>query len=588
MRKAWEVLLLQFRVLFRQFVLRVIDLESLSIQADIPRFLGQFASILVFISLVGSLGLLMSNGSLRATPEAYLSFVWRGEQALISGTMLVVGLVSVVSWDATFPDRRDVMVLCPLPVSPRMILIAKLAASAALIGLAILTLNFATGLAWPLFIGAHHESAWGFLQSLYAYWFTIFAASGFLICSVLSVQGLTALVLPRRMFLALSAFLQITAFGLVLGIYFLQPSITTAAAMAAPQNHWILTWSPSFWFFALFNQLNGSLPSQFRWLAARAWVSLLLVVAGASTSMLLCYFRTMRKTVEEPDLIPGTRGGHWSPRFGNAIQTTIVLFSLRSIVRSRQHRLAFAFYLAVICSIALSWLRTELLNAAPVPLSAEFMTDTIVMNGFAVFGLRSVFSLPISLNANWMWRTTQLRAPEEYMDATRRTLLVLAVVPVWLIAALLSLPLRPFHQVAGHLVLLALLGWIFAEISLVGFYKIPFTCSYLPGKVHVQVILWSFLILLVVFGMVTAEYEVPTLRAPVRTELTLMLLIVAGTSLWGYNRHLAKSAVLYFEESPPEEITSLGLTWIAPSSAEKKNDRVRKEPQRSGLTPEAD
>jgi len=583
MRDASEMLPLQFRVLFRQFVLRVIDLESLSIQADIPRFLGQFASVLVFISLVGSLGLLMSNSSLRSTPEGYLSFVWRGEQALISGTMLVVGLVAVVSWDATFPDRRDVMVLCPLPVSPRMILVAKLAASAALISLAILTLNFATGFAWPLFIGAHHESGWGFLQSLSAYWFAIIAASGFLLCLVLSVQGLTALFLPRKIFLALSAFLQITAFGLVLGVYFLQPSITTVAAMAAPENHWVLAWSPSFWFFALFNELNGSLPPQLNWLAARAWISLVLVVAGATTSMLLCYFRTMKKTVEEPDLIPGGRGWHWSPRFGNALQTAIVLFSLRSIVRSRQHRLAFAFYLAVICSIALSWLRIELLGAGPAPLNAEFMTDTIVMMGFAVFGLRSVFSLPISLNANWMLRTTQLRASEEYVVATRRTMLVLAVLPVWFISALLSLPLRPLHEVSGHLVLLALLGWIFVELCLIGFYKVPFTCSYLPGKVHVQVILWSFLILLVVFGMVTAEYEVPVLKDPIRTALTLVFLTVAGFGLWGYNGHRAKSAVLYFEELPSEVITQLGLVWLAPSGANRETTTATTKPPSRNL-----
>lgn len=583
MRKASDVLPLQFRVLFRQFLLRVIDLESLSIQADIPRFLGQFASILVFISIVGTLGLVMSNSSLRATPEDYLSFGWRAEQALISGTMLVVGLVTVVSWDAAFPDRRDVMVLCPLPVSPRMILFAKLAASAALIGLAILTLNFATGIAWPLFIGAHHDTAWGFFQSLAAYWFTIISASGFLFCLVLSVQGLTALLLPRRMFLALSAFLQITAFGLVLGAYFLQPSMTTVAAMAAPANHWVLTWSPSFWFFALFNELNGSLPPQLHWLAARAWISLLLVGSGAITSMLLCYFRTMKKTVEEPDLIPGGRGWHWSPRFGDALQTAILLFSLRSLVRSRQHRLAFAFYLAVICSIALSWLRKGLMSPGPTPLNAEFMTDTVVMMGFTVFGLRSVFSLPISLNANWVLRTTQLRASEEYVAATRRTMIVLAVVPAWFISALLSLPLRPLHQVAGHLVLLALLGWIFVESGLVGFCKVPFTCSYLPGKVHVQVVLWSFFILLVVFGMVTAEYEVPGLRDPVRTALTLVVLTVAALSLRIYNRHRAKSAVLYFEELPPEEITSLGLVWIAPSSANRRTTSSMSKPPSRNL-----
>jgi len=565
MPKPVEIVPLQFRILFRQFLLRVIDLESLSVQADIPRFLGQFASILVFISLVGALGLLMSNSSLRATPEDYLSFVWRGEQALISGTMLVVGLVTVISWDSTFPDRRDVMVLSPLPVSPLTILFAKLAASAALLGLTILTLNFATGLAWPLFIGSHHESAWGVVQSLGAYWFTLIASSTFLFSFVLTVQGFTALVLPRRTFLALSAFLQIVGFGLVLGVYFLQPSITSVAEMTAPENHWLLAWSPSFWFFALFNQLNGSLPGQLHWLAARAWIGLLLVLLGATVSLFFCYFRTMTKTVEEPDLIPNPRGWHWTPRFGNALQTSIVLFSLRSLVRSRQHRLACAFYLAVICSIALSWLHVEVSSLGPTPLSADLMTSTFVMIGFAVFGLRSVFSLPISLNANWMLRTTQLRPSEDYVAATRQTLLVLAVVPVWCMSALLSLPLRPFYQVAEHMVILALIGWIFVELSLIGFYKVPFTCSYLPGKVHVQVVFWCFLLLLVIFAMVTAEYEQPALRDPVRTVLMLVVLTATGLGLWIHNRHRAKSAVLYFEELQPEIITSLGLVWLAPS-----------------------
>ena len=38
-------------MLYRQFLLRVVDLEALSIEADIPRFLGQFAGVLIMISL---------------------------------------------------------------------------------------------------------------------------------------------------------------------------------------------------------------------------------------------------------------------------------------------------------------------------------------------------------------------------------------------------------------------------------------------------------------------------------------------------------------------------------------------------------
>ncbi len=564
MRKVIELLPLQFRILFRQFLLRVVDLEALSVQADVPRFLGQFASILIFISLCAAAGPLVVGERLASLPEAYLSFAWGGEQTLISGLILVIGLVIVITWDSTFPDRRDVMVLAPLPVRARTILIAKVAASASLLGLTILTLNFATGIAWPFLLGSHHESAWGYLQSFAAYWLTMIAASTFLYCAVLTVQGFTALVLPRRIFLGFSAFLQLAAFGIFLSAFFLQPSITTPAQMEAAGNHWV-AWSPSFWFLGLFNQLNGTLPRELRWLALRAWVGLVIVMTGAVASLLLCYLRTMRRTVEEPDLVPGARGWRWTPRFGSRLDTAIVLFSLRSLMRSRQHRVAMAFYLAVICSIALWWLRVELAIATPVALSEEFLTATMIMMSLGVFGLRSVFSLPISLHANWMLRATQLCSSEKYVNATRKVLLFLAVGPLWIISALLALDFRPWSHVAVHLVLLALLGWVFVEVSLVNFYKVPFTCSYLPGKVHMQVVFWCFLFLLVIFGMVSAEIELPWLGDRVRSGAMIAFVVSVGLGILEFNRRRAKSAVLYFEELPAEVITTLGLVWVRPS-----------------------
>lgn len=567
MPKLAELLPLQFRVLYRQFLLRVVDLESLSIQADIPRFLGQFASVLIFISLAGAIGPLVAHEALTATPEAVLTFAWRGEQSLISGMMLVVGLIAIISWDSTFPDRRDVMILSPLPVAPRTILLAKVAASAALLGVAVLTLNFATGITWPLLIGSQHDSNWGPFQSFAAYWFTMAAASVFLFCSVLTVQGFTALLLPRRLFLRLSAILQIVAFGLFLGVYFLQPSITTPAAMGLPENQWVLVWSPSFWFFALFNQLNGSLPVAFGWLAQRGWIGLVVVVSGAIVSLLLCYLRTMKKTVEEPDLVPGGRGSHWTPGFGSPLQTAIVLFSARSLTRSRQHRLASAFYLALIFSIALSLLRSDLSSAALRPLNADFLTATFLMMSFAVFGLRSVFSLPISLTANWVWRVTQLRPFEKYIAGTRRSLLFFTVIPIWLISALLLLSFRPWYHVAAHLAVLALVGWIFVEVSLISLSKVPFTCSYLPGKVHIQIVFGCFLLLVAVFAMSTAEFELPSLNDLFRYVGLTTVLVAVALGLLVFNRHRAKSAVLYFEELPPEVITTLGLVWVRPSTS---------------------
>src|SRR5580692_1504134 len=85
----------QFRVLHKQFLLRVVDLEALSIEADIPRFVGQFAGVLIMFSFIHSLAVYVQ----------IMQYPYRLEHYLISTMMLVAGLITVVSWDSTFPDR---------------------------------------------------------------------------------------------------------------------------------------------------------------------------------------------------------------------------------------------------------------------------------------------------------------------------------------------------------------------------------------------------------------------------------------------------------------------------------------------------
>jgi len=555
MRKLILLLPLQFRVLYRQFLLRVIDLEALSIEADIPRFIGQFAGVLIFISVVSALKALSLPD---APPEVLRGVCWTAEQQHISGIMLIVGLFAVVSWDATFPDKRDAMVLSPLPISPHIILLAKLAASSTIIGVAILSLNFAAGLAWPILVAK--ACAGDPLRAMAAYWFTMTAASAFLYCTVLTVQGMTALLLPRGLFLRLSALLQLVAFGLFLVVYFLQPTIDNQAAMTTASSHHLLVCLPSFWFFALFNQLNGSLPTSLGSLATEAWIGLALAISGAGASLLLCYLRTMRKTIEEPDLVPAARGLHWAPRIGSALQTAVLFFTIRSLVRSKQHRVIFAFFLAGVFGTALFSVQDAWWSGHRLPLSMDFLASSYLMMVLAVVGLRSVFALPITLHANWVLRTTQLRSTRQYVAATRHTLLLLATLPVWLLTAALSFSFSPWREVMVHLAVIALWGFILTEVSLFGFYKLPFTCSVLPGKINIQFIFWGFFIFAVIFAYMSANFEIHTLHNPSRSGLLLAILAAAAVCLWILNLHRARSAVLYFEEVTPQTITTLGIT----------------------------
>ncbi|MGB8262058.1 MAG: hypothetical protein WCE75_16995, partial [Terracidiphilus sp.] len=299
---------LEFRVLYGQFLLRIVDLEALSIEADVPRFLGQFAGLLILFSLMQALGAFFAFSiDPHPAPETLEGMTWHVEQAMIARMMLVVGLIAVFTWDSTFPDRRDALVLGPLPINARTILAAKVAASAAILGLALVSLNFASAVAWPLVLSGFP----GVLRLCPACWLAMAAATLFLNASVLTVQGVTSLVLPRALFLRLSALLQIAAFILFPAAFFLLPSLDSPAIMAAPENHSLVAAWPTYWFFALLQQLGGTLPAALDWLALRAWIALAATTAGAGVSLLLCYRHTMRKTVEQPDLVPAARGLVW-------------------------------------------------------------------------------------------------------------------------------------------------------------------------------------------------------------------------------------------------------------------------------------
>jgi hypothetical protein len=221
---------------------------------------------------------------------------------------------------------------------------------------------------------------------------------------------------------------------------------------------------------------------------------------------------------------------------------------------------ALAFYLAFVLGIALSIFRDERAAGAATTLSISFLILTFIMMALAVAGLRNVFSLPITLNANWVLRTTQLRPSHEYVAATRRTLQCVAVVPVLLLSGLLGLHLRPLSQVAAHLAVLALIGIILVEVCLIGFYKVPFTCSYLPGKSNIQLAFWGFIIVLVVVVAPCAAFEMSALQQANQFGFMLSLLAGAAVALNAYNHWQARYAVLYYEETPEELITTLGLS----------------------------
>src|SRR4051812_3684308 len=149
---------LQFRVLYRQFLFRLFDLEVLSPKAEGSgsRLLGQLAALLVFVSATLAYSALLFDGAWGGGLRRMLVQMI-AQHFLIATTMLVVGLFAVLSWDGIFPDRRDSQVLGPLPVTARTMFAAKGAAVVAALGLTVILLHSVMGLVWPFVFSERAE-----------------------------------------------------------------------------------------------------------------------------------------------------------------------------------------------------------------------------------------------------------------------------------------------------------------------------------------------------------------------------------------------------------------------------------------------
>ncbi len=551
---------LQFRVLYREFRLRVVDLELLSADGDPTKLLGQFATLLLGFSFLVSLPiLLLGAGPMPPEPT------WTMEHFLIATTMVVVGLFAVLSWDSAFPDRRDVLVLGPLPVRTQTLFFAKLGAFAASLALPVVALNVFAGLLWPMLFSPAGSGLLGVIHALAAYWLTVLAAATFVSGFTLLIQGAASQLLPRQLFLRVSALLQVLTFCLFLTMYVLEPSLESVAARTAPANQYLLACLPTYWFLGLFQQLNGSMDPGFQPLASRAWIGLAITILGTGETILLAYFRSLRKIVEQPDIIPGSRHGSWSPRFGDNLQSAVLLFTARTLMRSPQHRIILSFYLGVGFTIMLVFLSPSLASlkiahiSATEQASVPFLAVNILMMCVSAAAVRVVFALPITLRANWIYRITEIRGVALYTNVLRRTFLLLVVAPVWTIFAVLFFSIWPWKLAAPHLVCLGLLGIILGELALYRFHKVPFTCSYLPGKGNVQFGFWIFFALLALSPLVAGtEWEL--LQTPASTAiLVLALCVVAIAARWRTTDSARSAEAIQFNETDNVEIVSLNL-----------------------------
>ena len=545
--------------LVRHFLARFFDTETGASPGDWQKLAIGIVATVASVGLVGFETYWTRYNRLQnpnySAPALYREAVRSDLLLALAIIMAITAVLTLLEWRSLFPSLRDYLALAGFPVSARQIFFAKFAA------LVLLFAGFTLVLCGPLgvmfgvciFGNFQENSSGAVIQAA-----NVAALAGGAACvffSLLAIQGLLLNLVPGRWFLRISLLVQ--------GGLFIATVGALPLAGRQPQS---AAWWPPVWFVRLWEAIVLGRPAE----AGPALAAIALPAIVAVLLYLLSYHRYRKLLLEAP---PDRAGGHSSGLGSRLLEWWIrdpreeaaFAFIWKTLSRSWIHRLMLLAY----AGMALGWVIKAALDAPPVSLHDEGMyglmavTAPLGLSVLMILGLRYLFTLPVALQANWMFQTADQDGRAAWLRAVERFVIACGIAPVFLASLPATAAILGWFRalgVTGLAVLVALIGFerLFRDWA-----KLPFTCSYLPGKCPA----W----LLVFRAALAAIYlaAVPRLLLSASGELAAFLAAFTGLLLfwrqWRAKRQANWAvAALVWQEAPDPDVEALRL----PSSEE--------------------
>lgn len=492
---------------------------------------------------------------------------WGDELLFVFYAMTAVGFVTVLVWDRLYPDRTDVLVLGTLPVGDRTVVGARLTALALLIGAFALALSVPSAVAMAL--GAPENDVFLLpLRYLVAHLVVVPLAGVFSACCLLAARTVLRVLVQPRLLRGLTLGLQLLCVVVMLEMLVFSWQLSHWLSDNALQlaGHPVASWLPPFWFLGLYETLLGTDHAAFRSLARDAGLAMVASLGLLLTAYLASYRRITRQVTETPAAESGVpwmgRSWHaltagWSPTTG-----AVVGFVLRTMARSRRHQLILSMYVGVALAFVIGGVLFPLTRGTGVDLTTPtvlLLSMPLVLSFFTLVGLRVLFAMPSEFKANWVFRLTERDEKTGYRNGTRVALWI-GLVPI----VCLTLPgywyLWGTAVAFGHTALWLLLAALLVELLLVGFHRIPFAATYVPGRANFKLFGLVYLLVLTTYAYGAAQAELWLLVDPVRWA-TAMAALLAGLlwSVWAGRRRLSSATALTFDDSPDPAVQRLHL-----------------------------
>jgi hypothetical protein len=494
----------RFRILVAHFFDRFFDKDSITPDADARANVVQIVAMLALPGAIISLFMIPDHMLIRSD----FTRLWlrAGDRyVFISYAMTVMGFVMTFKWDSLFPDRRDYLILTPLPISLKEFFAAKAASLCGFLMLFCVAINFFSCVIIPYVYLVRDNTFSVMFPAFLAHAAAVLSASIFMALLFAAFQGVLINVMSPSFFRRVSPWIQMVAMMVLVTVLLITPGISGNLQLIAESNTRVLDYIPLFWFLGIYEVLNpeGTLmPASYQW-ASTAVAAMFVVGAVFILTYLISYRRYSKKILEgvESDMF----AQRWYQRavvaalnfvlLRHAFQRAAFYFIGKIFGRSAKHRLFIAMYSGIGLALILSSLFVLRRDTHYVlAISRKGLIEApLILSFFVVSGLRATFNIPYELGANWMFQITTGHDAGEYRKATRRWVLLRGVLPMYAILVPLEFGfLRP-AEAAFHLAFGLAIAALLTELFFFNFNKVPFTCSYLPAKSHLAFLAGAYL-----------------------------------------------------------------------------------------------
>jgi len=519
-----------FRPLLKLFQDRFFESDDASpgggFQTNITQVLGFLFTSSFFVSYLtlGAASTFMNHNR-----GSQLTWALRGLQLLSPAyTFAVIGFTTFFEWDMLFPNRRDFLILASFPIRLRDVFAAQIAALAKFLGLLIVAVNtFPTLVVMLMTFSARYRGI--ALRLVLAQIAAVMGASVFAFFAIAALQGVLINLTSPRLFRRISPYIQTGGMCLMI-LSILTYPIYMQLLRHAAETHQLWLWLfPPVWFDGIYDLFLPGAHGLFVSLGVYSLWMLAAAIALFAITWSIGFRRHYRRTLESEDTRPRAHSARTPARLVRSPEERAIFqFTGKTLARSRRHQLFLVTHLSVGLSLALNF--AVAIRGGKLVLSEDgARAFPFLLAFFVISGFRAVFQFPAELASNWLFRLTESRWAEISRSATRKRVLVSGLTPLLvLLAPVTRSPLRIVFQCAAGALLIELMFWTFD--------KVPFTCSYFPGRTNLSILFVLYLYGFTTYSFNMADLERTIEHRPAYAALTLTTAALILTLSWRHRR----------------------------------------------------